>query len=56
MGAVVVEAGATLTWTTVRGPAVIGAGGHLTDTFVGPFTSIADGCTVESSQLETART
>jgi len=52
VGAVVIEPGATLTRTTVRGPAVIGAGVHLTDTFVGPFTSIADGCTVESSELE----
>jgi glucose-1-phosphate thymidylyltransferase len=52
VGDVVVEAGARLVRTTVRGPAVIGAGTTLTDAFIGPFTSIAAGCTIERSELE----
>jgi glucose-1-phosphate thymidylyltransferase len=52
VGDVVIEAGAKLVRTTVRGPAVIGAGTVLTDAFIGPFTSIAAGCTIERSELE----
>jgi glucose-1-phosphate thymidylyltransferase len=52
VGEVVVEPGATLTRTIVRGPAIIGAGSHLEDSFVGPFTSIGRSCTVERSELE----
>ena len=52
VGAVVIEPGARLVRSTVRGPAVIGAGTVLTDAFVGPFTSIAAGCTIERSELE----
>jgi glucose-1-phosphate thymidylyltransferase len=52
VGDVVIEAGARLTNSTVRGPAVIGAGTHVSDSFVGPFTSIAEGCTVERSEME----
>jgi glucose-1-phosphate thymidylyltransferase len=52
IGEVVVEHGAELVRTTVRGPAVIGAGTRLVDSFVGPFTSIAAGCVVERTELE----
>jgi glucose-1-phosphate thymidylyltransferase len=52
IGEVVVEPGAELVRTTVRGPAVIGAGTKLVDSFVGPFTSIAAGCVVERTELE----
>jgi glucose-1-phosphate thymidylyltransferase len=51
-GAVVVEAGAQIVNSTVRGPAVIGAGTRIADSYVGPFTSIAEGCTVEHSEIE----
>ena len=52
VGDVVVEAGATLVRSTVRGPAVIGSDSHLEDVFVGPFTSIAAGCRLERCELE----
>ena len=39
-GRVVVEAGAVLERTTVRGPAIIGAGARLNDAYVGPYTAI----------------
>jgi glucose-1-phosphate thymidylyltransferase len=38
--------------STVRGPVVIGEDVQIEDSFVGPFTSIADGCTIIGSVLE----
>jgi glucose-1-phosphate thymidylyltransferase len=52
VGNVVVEPGAQLVRTVVRGPAIIGAGVQLVDSFVGPFTSIGEGCVVERSEVE----
>ena len=51
-GRVVVEAGAVLERSTVRGPAIIGAGAHLIDAYVGPYTAVGEGCTIESSEVE----
>lgn len=51
-GEVVVERGARLVHSTVRGPAIIGAGTHLEDVFVGPFTSIGDGCRLHRTEIE----
>jgi len=52
VGEVIIEEGATLVRTTVRGPAVIGAGVTLEDVFVGPFTSIAADCRLERCEIE----
>jgi glucose-1-phosphate thymidylyltransferase len=51
-GRVVVEAGARLERTTVRGPAVIGAGSVLTDAYVGPYTAIGDRVRIERAEIE----
>jgi glucose-1-phosphate thymidylyltransferase len=51
-GRVVVEAGARLERSNVRGPAMIGAGTRLVDAYVGPYTSIGDGCTIENAEVE----
>ncbi len=51
-GRVVVEAGAEIVRSTVRGPAVIGAGTRVADSFVGSFTSIDRGCVIERSEIE----
>jgi glucose-1-phosphate thymidylyltransferase len=51
-GRVVVEAGAVLERSTVRGPAIIGAGARLTDCYVGPYTAVGEGCTIESAEVE----
>jgi glucose-1-phosphate thymidylyltransferase len=52
VGEVVVEADAELVRSTVRGPAVIGAGTRVVDSYIGPFTSIGPGCHVERTELE----
>jgi glucose-1-phosphate thymidylyltransferase len=51
-GRVVIEAGARLERATVRGPAIIGAGARLTDCYIGPYTAIGEGCTVERAEVE----
>src|SRR5215210_3048776 len=51
-GRVVIEAGARLERSTVRGPAVIGAGSQLTDAYIGPYTAIGENVTIENAELE----
>jgi glucose-1-phosphate thymidylyltransferase len=51
-GRVLVEAGARLERSTVRGPAIIGAGATLVDAYVGPYTAIGEGCMIESAEVE----
>ena len=48
----VIEAGAVLVDSHVRGPAIIGAGTRLERTYVGPFTAIAADCTITDSEVE----
>jgi glucose-1-phosphate thymidylyltransferase len=51
-GRVIIEAGATLEHSTVRGPAIIGANTRLVNTYVGPFTSIANDCEIIDAEIE----
>ncbi len=51
-GRVIVEAGARLERTTVRGPAIIGAGARLVDAYIGPYTAIGENCVIEASEIE----
>ena len=51
-GRVVVEPGAKLTRSLVRGPAVIGAGAEIEDAYIGPYTSIGEGVRVCRSEVE----
>jgi len=51
-GPVRIGEGSVLERCTVRGPVVIGAGCRLSDTFVGPYTSISDGVVLEHAELE----
>jgi glucose-1-phosphate thymidylyltransferase len=52
VGEVVVEAGATIMTSTVRGPAIVGAGTRLVDAYVGPFTSIGANCLLTCCEIE----
>jgi glucose-1-phosphate thymidylyltransferase len=51
-GRVVLEAGASLTRSVVRGPAVIGAGACVEDAYIGPYTSIGEEVHVRRSEVE----
>jgi glucose-1-phosphate thymidylyltransferase len=51
-GRVLVEEGASLKNTRVRGPAVIGRGAQLSDSYIGPYTSIGADVTVTGSEIE----
>jgi glucose-1-phosphate thymidylyltransferase len=52
IGRVVIEEGAELVNSTVRGPAIVGRNTKLVDTYVGPFTSIAADCRVTDAEIE----
>jgi glucose-1-phosphate thymidylyltransferase len=51
-GRVIVEDGARLERALVRGPAIIGAGSRITDSYIGPYTAIASDVVVSGSEIE----
>jgi len=51
-GRVVIEAGARLECTTVRGPAIVGAGADLRDCYIGPYTAIGENCRIAGAEVE----
>jgi glucose-1-phosphate thymidylyltransferase len=51
-GPVLVGAGAVLERVCLKGPLVIGRGSRLTDSIVGPFTSVGDEVLIEKSSVE----
>jgi len=51
-GRVVIEPGARLERTTVRGPAIVGAGARLSDCYIGPYTAIGERCTISDAEVE----
>lgn len=51
-GRVVVEDGARIVNSTVRGPAIIGAGTLVEDSYVGPYSSIAVDCRIVHSEID----
>ncbi|MEV4375407.1 glucose-1-phosphate thymidylyltransferase [Streptosporangium sp. NPDC049644] len=52
IGRVVVEAGAEIERSRIVGPAIIGSGTRIRDSYIGPFTSIATGCAISGSEIE----
>jgi glucose-1-phosphate thymidylyltransferase len=52
IGRVVLESGAVVKRSQIRGPAVVGADTTIEDAFIGPYTSIGLGCTITASSLE----
>jgi glucose-1-phosphate thymidylyltransferase len=51
-GKVVIEEGAVIERSIVRGPAIIGARARLTHAYVGPFTSIMNDVEIRDSEIE----
>ena len=52
IGRVVVEAGAQVTGSRIMGPAIIGADTVVSESYIGPFTSVAQGCVIADSEIE----
>lgn len=52
IGRVMIDEGATVSRSRIVGPAIIGAGSRVIDSYVGPFTSVAPGCTIADSEIE----
>jgi glucose-1-phosphate thymidylyltransferase len=52
VGRVVVEEGAKVTRSVIRGPAIIGRGTIVEDSLVGPDASIYEDCAVAASEIE----
>ncbi|MEV4421477.1 glucose-1-phosphate thymidylyltransferase [Patulibacter sp. NPDC049589] len=51
-GRVIIEAGAQIVRSVVRGPVVIGHDAVITDSYVGPYSAIARDAVVERSEVE----
>jgi glucose-1-phosphate thymidylyltransferase len=52
IGRVVVEPGAQVTRSRIMGPAIIGADTVISESYIGPFTSVAPGCVIADSEIE----
>jgi glucose-1-phosphate thymidylyltransferase len=51
-GRVVIERGARLERSTVRGPAIVGADARVRDCYIGPYTAVGERCTIVASEVE----
>jgi glucose-1-phosphate thymidylyltransferase len=51
-GRVAIEKGAKLERTVVRGPAIIGAGAQISDSYIGPYTAIDRDVVITGSEVE----
>jgi glucose-1-phosphate thymidylyltransferase len=51
-GKVVIEAGAVVERSVIRGPAIIGSGARIVHAYVGPFTSIGHDVEIQDSEIE----
>src|SRR5262245_48724261 len=51
-GRVVIEEGAQIVGSRVRGPAIIGHGTRVENSYIGPFTSIAAHCEIIDTELD----
>jgi glucose-1-phosphate thymidylyltransferase len=51
-GRIVIEEGAVVEDSILRGPVVIGAGTRVIRSYVGPFTSIAEDCVLSDAEIE----
>ncbi|MFG2091959.1 glucose-1-phosphate thymidylyltransferase [Streptomyces sp. NPDC048612] len=52
IGRVRIERGAEVSGSRIVGPVVIGAGTTVTNSYIGPSTSVAEDCVIDSSEIE----
>jgi glucose-1-phosphate thymidylyltransferase len=52
IGRVVIEGGAQVSGSRIVGPVIIGTGTRVTDSYVGPFTAVAQDCVIADSEIE----
>ncbi len=52
IGRVVLGEGAEVSGSRIVGPAIIGAGARVANSYIGPFTSVAEECAIEDSEIE----
>jgi glucose-1-phosphate thymidylyltransferase len=52
IGRVIVEEGASVRGSRIVGPAIIGSGTVVSDSYIGPFTSVGKECRVSGSEIE----
>ncbi len=51
-GRVFIDATASVTSSVICGPAIVGPGAHVADSYIGPHTSIGEGVRVEGAEIE----
>jgi glucose-1-phosphate thymidylyltransferase len=51
-GQVIIEKGASVRNSTIRGPAIIGSDTEIVDAYIGPFTSIQKRCKIIKTEIE----
>ncbi|MGX9891577.1 glucose-1-phosphate thymidylyltransferase [Streptomyces sp. NPDC002276] len=52
VGRIRIEAGAQVRNSRIVGPAAIGAGTVISDSYIGPYTSISENCRIEDTEIE----
>ncbi len=52
VGRVRIDSGATIINSTIRGPVVIGANTTVTDSYIGPYSSVAADCQITNAELD----
>jgi glucose-1-phosphate thymidylyltransferase len=52
IGRVAIESDAQVSGSRIVGPVVIGARSKVTGSYVGPFTAVAEDCTIDDSEIE----
>lgn len=52
IGQVVLEEGVRVKNSIIRGPAIIGENSEIADSYIGPFTSIQNGCKIVHTEIE----
>jgi glucose-1-phosphate thymidylyltransferase len=52
IGRVVIEEGAEVSASRIVGPVIVGARTRVADSYLGPFTSVAEDCTITDSEIE----